>query len=189
VLQRLHDEVPTDHFTLGWLMGSLQKRSFGIVMLLLALVAMAPGISMVAGLLLMIPAFQMIAGRPSPVFPRFITARPLPTRHLAALVQRAVPVLRFLEKVIHPRWPTPLEATKRLVGTIIVILSITLVSTPIPLSNVVPAAVIALISLAYLEEDGLLLSIALLNAVVVVALELTVVWETILGAKWMVGLW
>ena len=30
-------------------MGSLHKRSFGIIMLLLALVAIAPGISMVAG--------------------------------------------------------------------------------------------------------------------------------------------
>jgi hypothetical protein len=182
VLQRLHDKAPTDHFTLGWLMGSLQKRSFGIIMLLLSLVAMAPGVSIVAGLLLMIPAFQMIAGRPAPVFPRSIAARPLPTRHLAALVQRAVPVLRYLEKVIHPRWPTPLEATKRLVGTVIVILNTTLVFTPIPLSNVVPA-------LAYLEEDGLLLSIALLDAVVVVTVELAMVWETVLGAKWIVGLW
>ena len=167
MLQRLHDEAPTDHFTLGWLMGSLRKRSFGIIMLLLALVAIAPGVSIVAGLLLMIPAFQMIAGQPAPVFPRRIAARPLPTRHLAALVQRAVPVLRYLEKVIHPRWPTPFEATKRLVGTVVVILNITLVFTPIPLSNVVPALVIALISLAYLEEDGLLLSIALLAAVIV----------------------
>ena len=114
MLQRLHDEAPADHFTLGWLMGSLRKRSFGIIMLLLAVVAIAPGVSIVAGLLLMIPAFQMIAGRTCPVFPRRIAARPLPTRHLAALVQRAVPVLRYLEKIIHPRWPTPLDATKRL---------------------------------------------------------------------------
>ena len=102
----------------------------------------------------------MIAGKPAPVFPRCIAVRPLPTRHLAALVQRAVPVLRYLEKLIHPRWPTPFEATKRVVGAVVVILSVTLVFTPIPLSNVVPAPVIALISLAYLEEDGLLLSIA-----------------------------
>jgi hypothetical protein len=51
VLQRLHDEVPNDHFTLGWLMGRLRERSFGIIMLLLALVAIAPGVSIVAGLL------------------------------------------------------------------------------------------------------------------------------------------
>jgi hypothetical protein len=64
-----------------------------------------------------------------------------------------------------------------------------LVFTPIPLSNVVPALVIALISLAYLEEDGLLLSIALLAAVIVLTVELMAVWEAVLGAKWISGLW
>ena len=157
VLQRLHDEAPKDHFTLSWLMGSLQKRSFGMIMLLLALVAMVPGLSIVAGLLLMIPASQMIMGQSAPVFPRCIAARPLPTRHLAAVVQRAVPALKYLEKIIHPRWPTPFEATKRLVGVVVILLSMTLVFAPIPLSNVVPAIVLAAISLAYLEEDGLLL--------------------------------
>jgi len=88
LLQRLHDEAPADHFTLDWLMVSLRKRSFGVIMLLLALVAIAPGVSMVAGLLLMIPAFQMIAGQPAPIFPRRVASHPFPTRHLAALVQR-----------------------------------------------------------------------------------------------------
>jgi hypothetical protein len=52
--------------TAGWLMHSLHKRSFGIIMLLLALVAIVPGLSIVAGLLLMIPAFQMITGTAAP---------------------------------------------------------------------------------------------------------------------------
>ena len=188
VLQRLHDEVPPGHFTLSWLMDSLRKRSFGIVMLLLALVAIAPGVSIVAGLLLMIPAFQMMVGRPAPRFPRRIANRPLPTRHLAALVQRAVPVLRYLERLIHPRWATPLEATKRLVGAVVALLSITVVLMPIPLSNVVPALVIALIALAYLEEDGILLAIALLAAVIVLAVASAVVWQAVLGAQWIGGL-
>ncbi len=169
-------------------MSSLHKRSFGVIMLMLALVAIAPGASIVAGLLLMIPAFEMIAGQPAPRFPRRIADHLFPTRRLAALVQRAVPVLRYLEKVIHPRWPTPLEATKRLVGAVVVMLNITLL-TPLPLSNIVPAMVIALISLAYLEEDGLLLSIALLAAVIVIAIEFVAVWETVRGAKWISGLW
>ncbi|QOZ66351.1 exopolysaccharide biosynthesis protein [Bradyrhizobium arachidis] len=50
-----------DRFTLGWLMGRLHKRSFGPIMPLLAVVAIAPDVSIVAGLLLMIPASQMIA--------------------------------------------------------------------------------------------------------------------------------
>ena len=52
--------------------------------------------------------------------------------------------------------PTPIGATKRLVRVVIVILNIIVVFAPIPLSNVIPALVIALITLAYLEEDGLL---------------------------------
>jgi hypothetical protein len=189
VFQRLHDEVPTDHFTLSWLMHSLRKRSFGIVMLLLALVAIAPGLSIVAGLLLMIPAFQMIAGKPAPIFPRRIATRSLPTRQLAAVVQRSVPVLQVLERVVHPRWHTPLEATKRLVGAVVMILSASLVFIPIPLSNVVPALVIALISLAYLEEDGVLLSIALLAAVIVLMVAAAAVWEMSVSAKWITNLW
>src|SRR5512144_1145943 len=126
LLQRLHDEAPADRFTLGWLMGSLRRRSFGIIMLLLALVAIAPGVSIVAGLLLLLPAFQMLSRRPAPSFPRRIASHRFPTRHLAALIQRAVPVLRYLEKTIHPRWPTPLDATKRLVGAVVVLLNITL---------------------------------------------------------------
>jgi hypothetical protein len=189
VLQRLHDEVPADHFTLGWLTHSLHKRSFGIIMLLIALVAIAPGLSFIAGLLLMIPAVQMIAGKAAPVFPRRIATRSLPTRHLAAALQRSIPLLRYLEKVIHPRWHTPLEATKRLVGTVVVLLSATLVLIPIPLSNVVPASVIALISLAYLEEDGVLLSIAVLAAVIVMTVAMIAVWEMVVGAEWIADLW
>ena len=189
VLQRLHNEAPPDCFTLHWLMEQLRRRSFGMIMLLLALVAMVPGISIIAGLLLMIPAFQMLAGRPAPVFPRRIANRPLPTRHLAALLQRAVPVLRHLEKIVHPRWPTPFEATKRLVGSVVMILNSAIVFAPIPLSNIVPALLIALIALAYLEEDGLVLSIALLGALIVVGVVLVTVWEIVAGAKWFVGLW
>ena len=188
VLQRLHDEVPADHFTLAWLTNNLHKRSFGIIMLLIALVAIAPGLSIIAGLLLMIPAVQMIAGKAAPVFPRRIATRSLPTRHLAAAVQRSIPVLRYLERVIHPRWHTPLESTKRLVGAVVLILSTTLVLVPIPLSNVVPASVIALISLAYLEEDGVLLSIALLAAMIVMAVATMGVWEMVVSAQWIADL-
>ncbi|HKM62547.1 MAG TPA: exopolysaccharide biosynthesis protein [Acidisphaera sp.] len=183
-MQEVHDQAPVGHFTLGWLMGSLHERSFDLIMLLLGIVAAAPGISFVAGLLLMIPACQMIAGRRAPAFPRRIAARPLPTRHLAALVQRAVPVLRYLEKLIHPRWHTPRDVTKRVVGFVVMMLSATLILVPIPLSNVVPALVIALIALAHLEADGLLLSIALLAGCVVLALEAGAIWQTIIGAEW-----
>jgi len=62
-------------------------------------------------------------------------------------------------------------------------LSLRLLLAPIPLSNVLPAVMIALISLAYLEGDGLILSITLLGGFAVLAIDLWVIWETVLGSK------
>jgi hypothetical protein len=59
----------------------------------------------------------------------------------------------------------------------------------IPLSNVVPALVIDFISLAYLEDDGLLLSLALPAAVLVLTVVSLVAWEMVVGAKLFIGLW
>jgi len=58
--------------------------------------------------------------------------------------------------MIHPRLPTPLDATKRIVGMIVSSSAPPWYLVRSTLSNVVPAVLIALISLAYLEEDGLL---------------------------------
>jgi hypothetical protein len=188
VLQRLHDEMPPEHFAIGWLMHRLHKRSFGIIVLLIALAAIVPGLSIAAGLLLMIPALQMAAGKPAPVFPNRIATRSLPTRLFTAAVQRFVPVLGYLERGIHPRWHTPIKATKRVVGVVVSMLSVTLVFFPVPLSNVAPALAVALISLAYLE-DGILLLIAVLVAVILLVLAMGSIWEMAVGAKWMVGRW
>jgi hypothetical protein len=161
-------------------------------MLLLALVAMLPGISYIAGLLLAVPALEMIAGRVAPVFPRRIATRPLPTRHLARVVRRAIPVLRYLERAIHPRWHTPSEVAKRVVGVVVLLLTVLLLLlllAPVPMIQVVPALVIVLISMAYLEEDGILLSIALLIAVVLLAITGAAVWKIVAGAVWIGRFW
>jgi hypothetical protein len=189
ILQQLHDEAPAGHFTLGWLMGTLHKRSFGAIMLLCAVVAITPGVSIVAGALIMIAAVQMMAGLPAPVFPTSISDRALPTRHLASLLRGALPVLRYLEQITHPRWPTPHDATKRVVGIAVLILGIAVVFTPIPLSNIPPALLIALISLAYLEEDGLLLAIGLLLAVILLIVEWVVLRDAVIDARRLIRLW
>src|SRR5579864_3322860 len=107
VLERLIREAPEGYFTLAWLTSRLRERSFGMIMLLLAVIAIGPVVSPIAGLLLAFPAIQMIANQDAPSFPRFIADRPLPTKYLAALAKRSVPVLRRLEKIVLPLWPTP----------------------------------------------------------------------------------
>ncbi len=169
---------PAEHVTLDWLMRGLGDRSFGVVLLLLALLAALPGVSVVAGILVLVPAYQMLRAHPGPVFPRAVASRPIAARRLARLVRGVVPVLRAMERVIHPRWPTPFEATKRAVGCAVLLLGAGLF-VPVPLSNVPPAAVIALIAFAYLERDGLLLCAALAAALAVLALAAALAWEAL----------
>jgi hypothetical protein len=178
---------PAEHVTLDWVMRGLGDRSFGIVLLLLALLAALPGVSILAGHLLFVPAWQMLRAHPGPVFPRAVAARPIAARRLARLVRAVVPVLRAMERVIHPHWPTPFEATKRAVGAAVLLLGAGLF-VPVPLSNVPPAAVIALVAFAYLERDGLLLLAALAAALAVLALAAALAWEALSVTGWVPGI-
>jgi hypothetical protein len=184
ILNDLLEDAPADHVTLSWVISRLQERSFGLVMLLLALIALVPGLSTFIGVLLIVPAIQMILARHSPVLPRFVAERRLQTRRLASLIARILPVLRRIESVIRPRWTTPFETTKRVVGLIILLLSVTLVA-PIPLSHVIPSFAIMLVALAYLEEDGVMLSVALAIAISSLAITAATVWATIAGIEFL----
>jgi hypothetical protein len=182
VLEEVIHQAPAEYVTVAWLTSTLQQRSFGIVMLFLGLLATLPVGSTIPGLILAVMAVQLIVGRAEPIFPHFIMARRLPTNQLLRLGGRAIHVLKYLEKAVHPRWPITFEVAKRAVGVMVLLLTVVLLLTPVPLSNVAPAAVISLISLAYVEEDGLLLSVALLAAIVLVGIESAAVWGTIVGA-------
>src|SRR5690606_20807006 len=109
--------------------------SFGVLLLLLGVLAMLPVLSPVAGALLTVPAVQMILGRASPVFPRSLSGRKLPTDRLLPALRRLIPALRFMERFVRPRWQTPFRPTKRVIGGFVLLLGAALF-VPIPLSNV-----------------------------------------------------
>jgi len=183
ILQRLRNDAPPGHVTLHWLLGRLRRRSFGALMLVLALLALLPGASLLAGVFLAFPAAQMILGHDAPHLPGVLSRRKIPTRRFAGLMERVVPMLRWIERVVRPRWPTPFETTKRAVGFTVLLLALSLLP-PLPLSNIVPAFAIALLSLAYLEEDGLLLCIAGGVSLVSLAMTTAAVWGAVRTADW-----
>lgn len=178
VIENLLRKAPDDFVTLDWLIGELRERSFGIVMLVMALIALIPGGSTFVGFLLAYPAIQMILARSGPMLPAFIAERRVATARVAGVFKRATPVLKWLERFVRPRWRTPFEATKRVVGFVILALAPTLI-WPFPFSHVIPSLVIGLLSLAYLEEDGVLLCVALAAAVLSLAITAATVWAGI----------
>jgi hypothetical protein len=175
VLAKLIDDAPKDFVNLDWLLGHLQKRSFGLLLLILAIVCMVPGIGTISAFLLAFPATEMILGRESPRLPRFLSARPIPTQHFTRWAVRALPLLRFIETISRPRWHTPFQSTKRTVGLVVLLLAIAAI-WPIPLINIIPAIMIALISFAYLQDDGVLLCISIAAALLALAFFGGFVW-------------
>jgi hypothetical protein len=182
VLADLLRDAPADYFSLGWLLSTLRQRSFGVVMLFLGVLATAPIGSSVPGLMLAAVAVQMILGSRDAFFPRFVSERRLPTQYLFRLGGRAIPVLQYLERVVHPRWPLAFDVGKRFVGVEVLLLTAVLLLTPIPFSNIAPAVLIVVISLAYIEEDGLLLWLAFSAGIILVGIASAAVWGTILSA-------
>src|SRR5438034_11486585 len=119
VLQEVIRQAPAEYVTVGWLTSTLHRDSFGIIMLSLGLLATTPVGSTIPGLILAVMAVQLIVGRGEPVFPHFVMTRRLPTKQILRLGGRAIHVLKYLEKVVHPRWPITFEAAKCAVGIMI----------------------------------------------------------------------
>lgn len=178
ILERLVREAPEGATTLAWIVAHLRERSFGIVMLLIGAVGLVPGASPLVGLLLAIPALQMMLGHEGPVLPGWIARRAVRTARLVRLLERAIPVLRRLERLVKPRWATPFQATKRVIGGAILLLGVTLLA-PIPFSQIIPALVVMLLAFAWLEEDGVLLALALGAALVSIAVTAAAVWGSV----------
>ncbi|MBR0645983.1 exopolysaccharide biosynthesis protein [Plastoroseomonas hellenica] len=178
----LSDIGPTP-ITLDHVLHKLGERSFGMMLLLLSILGLLPGISALAGLLGLVVAWQMLLGRPRPVFPRSLAQRRFEPRRLRAIVTRVVPVLRWLERIVRPRWTTPFQTTKRVVGAAVALLALALL-VPVPLSNLAPALAMGLVAIAYVEEDGLLLSVALMIVAVLLATGGLLLWEAASTTGW-----
>ena len=177
LLKRLIDEAPKDNVDLDWLLGHLQKRAFGLLLLVLALAILVPGLGIAASVAIAFPAVEMMLGRDRPTLPRLLTKRSFATQRFTTWSTRALPMLRAVERVSRSRWHTPPTATKRAVGFLVLLLATSGI-WPLPLINVLPAVTIALMAIAVLQEDGLLLAVSFAIGIVSLAVFGLLVWTS-----------
>lgn len=178
------DQAQEARVSVGWLMEQLGERSFGLTLFVMAVIALMPGASTVIGVLIAWPAIQMILGHEAAVLPRWIARRRVGVDRLARVIGVIVPRLRWVERLIRPRWPMPFQVTKRLTGIVMLLVGATLIS-PVPFTQVVPALVIMLLALAYLEEDGVALLVALVAALASLAVTGVTVWGAVETIDWL----
>jgi hypothetical protein len=149
----------------------------------MAVIALLPGASIVVGLLMAWPAVQLMLGHEKASLPRVMARREVGVARLSHVVAVVAPRLAWAERLIRPRWPELFRTSRRLTGAAMLLLGLTLVS-PLPLSQIVPALVIMLLALAYLEEDGFALLIALGATVCSLAVTGMTVWGAVETIDW-----
>jgi hypothetical protein len=177
LLDDLVSRAPDGPVDLDWLLTHLDRRSFGLLVLLLGLLVIIPGVATIATLALLFPAVEMMAGRSTPTFPRFLSKRPFDFKRFKRFTDYVRPALRAIESVSRRRWTLPHAVARRVVGAVILLLSLSAM-WPLPLVNVVPGVVIVLIAIAYLQEDGLLLAIATAAAALALLGSVWTVWTS-----------
>ncbi|WP_082070082.1 exopolysaccharide biosynthesis protein [Bradyrhizobium sp. LTSP885] len=163
LLEELVAQAPDGPVDLEWLLGHLDRRSFGLLLLLLGLLVIIPGVATIATLALLFPAVQMVLGRSAPSFPRFLSKRQFDFKRFKRFTVLVLPMLQAIERVSRPRWNARRDVTDRLIGLVVFLLALS-AGWPLPLVNVIPGIVVVLIAIAYLQEDGLLLVVGLAAA-------------------------
>ena len=177
------DRAKGPRVSIAWLIAELGERSFGLTLLVMAIVALLPGASTIVGLLIAWPAIQLILGHDAASLPRVMARREVDVERLARVIAAVAPRLAWTERLIRPRWPELFSTTRRLMGLMLLLLGLTLTS-PVPFSHVVPALIIMLLALAYLEEDGFALLLALFAALCSLAVTGATLWGAVETIDW-----
>ena len=158
-LTLLADEVEGDGATLGWILGQLHERAFGLFLMVLALPCCIPflyGVPQVVALPLMFISAQILIGRDMPWLPRRLAARIVSKKALHDLADRARPWLLRLEAISRPRLSgltrSPFD---RIVGLALVLFSASIL-VPLPGTNTVPGIAVVIVAMGLLQRDGVL---------------------------------
>ncbi len=166
VLLSLVREFPGERMKLADLIEGLGERSFGFLLLIfgIACAIAPPGFATIFSIPLMLFGLQMLAGFHSAWLPRSISQRSFGKADLETTILRAVPAMRWVEKICRPRLQFLIGRTgERLLGLLVFILAI-VIAAPGPGTNFPPGVAIAFMSIAIIERDGLLVMLGVLGS-------------------------
>lgn len=146
--------------TIGEVMDFLQDRGFALLLAMFSLPMMfplpyPPGFSSLISIPLFFFSLQMAMGRKTPWLPEKWLQKSLPATAIVSVIKSANPWLLKLEKYLTPRRERFAdERAERAIGAFSLILTGCIMLPLSVLSNTIPGAGIAIMSLGLLERDG-----------------------------------
>jgi hypothetical protein len=159
--------------TVGQMLEQFDSRAFGAMLLVFGLLnclPLPPGSSTILSLPILLLAPQIAWGSDIPWLPRKLIEHPLKRDDLRGLFRKLTPIVRRMELVTRPRLEILFGPIgERLIGVVCTLLALVLV-LPIPLGNLAPGATVAVLALALLQRDGLMVLLGYLMAAISVGL-------------------
>jgi hypothetical protein len=175
-----------ERITVGQILDRLDARSFGIAVVLFAipsLVPMPPGVPTVVGIVLLIIAVQMVAGREDLWLPGILSKQSFPRASLHSAFEKLRPRLEWIEKLTRPRLLFLTGSIgARLIGLVILVMAVVLILPLPPGGNFPPALASAVLGLALVQRDGVLalIGFAITAASLVLAIILAeLLWDAL----------
>jgi hypothetical protein len=183
-LARFAATIDKERVDLGAIIHVMGRRSIGALLLVfalpMALPVPAPGVSVIFGVPLVLISAQLLLGRRHAWLPARLVRRSVSRADFVAFVDRALPTLRVLERVVRARvnWMAG-DWTTVPVGAICLLLAI-IITLPIPLGHMVPGAAISVLALGLIEHDGLAIGLGVLTAILALTI-VTVASSSLVG--------
>lgn len=189
IIRNFLEHIENEFFTLNELITLLKERSFGILILLIALpnaflIAAIPGISTIFGLMLIFVSFQMILQRKKIWLPKRLGHKKFSKKHFEHILTVSNPYLSRVEKNLKLRWKFLTSLFfERILGFICLVHGI-LIALPIPLGNFLSGTSLVFLALGTIFKDGLFILIGYVLSVLVFSFFSTIfikIGESIFG--------
>lgn len=152
------DQVKGKTISLDDLREMLRDRAFGVMLFLVSLISLVPipGAGLILGLLPLLIGLQLLAGFQRPWLPKVVLRHRMDKKKLLRGLDMMHENFGRFEKFARPRWSWFFNPVlDRINGAVIVLASIPIL-LPLPFSNLPPALGLMVLSIALVEEDGVL---------------------------------
>ncbi|ESQ91493.1 exopolysaccharide biosynthesis protein ExoD [Asticcacaulis sp. AC460] len=164
IVSELVARLDGDRVSVGDLLGHLEGRALGLILLILSLpicIPNVPGISTLFGLLLIGPALQMIFGAKSLWMPGFVKKWSFKGEHLRGALKACGAILRKIEVLAKPRMRAMTRRPAMIYAGVQTLVMALILILPMPGANIIPGVAVVLTGLGVLQRDGLFILLSI----------------------------
>ena len=182
VLSQIRSSTEGSEVNFSDIMDALDQRSYGPILLLPALIAVAPtgaipGMSIVTGSIIFAIAFQLFVGRSSPWLPDRVSRFSFSRDKLVSVVEKSSAYTKWIDKILQERLTALVSfPANRFVALVCMVMALTMFPLALlPFAVAIPGTSIALLALGLTARDGLVVLLGLICSAV--ALGLLIYWS------------